>query len=431
MALSRSDRRVLLFPVPLKLSRNIRRLPFLLFFFCLITEIHGQGINGSIYSLYGIGNVQSRTSAYNRALGGTGIGVRDDLNMNLINPAAYNAINKPFSFLFEIGANYESVKHETGSASSRSKTGGLNSLSFLIKAKPKLGIVAGISQISTISYDATSTRFLADGPNPIAVEYSGSGGVNQIYLGSGYELFKNFSIGANLTYYLGTIKRSESIPATTVSPQLIVADHTAIHAPSFDAGFQYSFKIKETQITWGATYDPGVYLHGDQQYSVVDLNFDTLKKTDLNPTTHRLPPKYGTGIGVKYNRVTVAADARYDNWSQAIMNDGQSYQNSLRYSMGFEYRGSQTAVRYLDAIAFRGGWFLQDYPLLLRNAPFKSWGYTLGLSLPLDNYRASFNVNYVFSQLGTTKNGLIKESSNKLIIDVIIRDIWGVRRRLD
>src|SRR5258708_36519022 len=112
---------------------------------------YGQTINGSVYSYFGIGNLQGRSSAYNRALSYTGVAVRDDFNINGMNPAAYNSLVKPFTTFFEIGANYESTLHETTASSSTSKTGGLNGINFLVKASSKLGIMVVASPLSSIS----------------------------------------------------------------------------------------------------------------------------------------------------------------------------------------------------------------------------------------------------------------------------------------
>ena len=77
-------------------------------FFSILTAAgaNAQNVNGSVYSYFGIGPLQVRSSAYNRALAYTGVGVRDDHNISAINPAAYNAIVKPFTALFELGAYY-------------------------------------------------------------------------------------------------------------------------------------------------------------------------------------------------------------------------------------------------------------------------------------------------------------------------------------
>ena len=390
-----------------------------------------QTIGGSVYSYFGIGNLQPRTAAYNRALGYTGVAVRDDYNLSAVNPAAYNALVKPFTTSFELGASYESIKHQDDFSSSSTRAGGLTSMNLLFKLSQKWGCVVGASPLTTINYRASSTRLFGNF-SPTPVSYEGSGGINQFYFGNAFEVFKNFSVGANLSYYLGTIKKIENVSPTGVTNQLIITSQASAHNLGVDAGFQYSVLLKKkTKITLGATWDPGTYLSGRQQTSVVNTNLDTLKKTDKFNTSYRMPPVYGGGLGIKSGRSTMAVDVHKINWKSAILNDGQTYQDSWKYSLGYEYRGDLTAIKYRSAISLRAGAFVQDYPVMLKNVPFKTWGYTVGISLPLDGYRASININYAFTQLGTIQAGLVRENSNRLVLDFIIRDIWGVKRKLD
>ena len=396
-----------------------------------LVNLQAQSINGSVYSYYGIGNLQGRSSAYTRALGYSGVAVRDDYNINAMNPASYNSIGRPFTTLFEIGANYESTFHETTFSSSTSKSGGLNGINFLLKLSRKLGVLAGASPLSNISYSASSTTQFGALTSPTKVLYEGSGGINQFYLGASYELFKNFSVGANLSYYLGTIKKIATFSPTQVSDVLIVTNRTTAHNLGGDYGAQYSIAVKKIKIALGANYDPGAHLSGFQQSSVVNLNLDTLKKTDKIDTRYHLPPTYGGGLSLSTRRSTFVADLHFIEWQKAVMNDvGVKYQNSLKYSFGYELRGDLSALKYLNSISFRGGFFVQDYPVVVSTA-FKAWGYTLGISLPMENYRASVNINYSFTQLGTTKGGLVREQSGKLVLDFIIRDIWGIKRKFD
>jgi hypothetical protein len=364
-------------------------------------------------------------------MGYTGVAVRDDSNLSAINPASYNALAKPFSTTFELGASYESIKHQDDVSSSKNKAGGLNSANLLFKFSPKWGIIVGAAPLTSINYKASSTRMFGTlAPTPVS--YEGSGGINQFYFGNAYEIFKNFSVGANLSYYLGTVKRIENISATAVTDNLIVTDRTTAHNLGYDAGAQYSFLLKKkTRIILGATYDPGTDLAGNQQTSIVNSNLDTLKKTEKINTSYRMPPTYGGGLSVKAGRSVVAVDAHWINWQKAVVRDGQSYRDTWTYSFGYEYRGDLSALKYLNAISIRAGAFYQDYPVVLKNTPFPTWGYTLGISLPLDAYRASININYAFTQTGTTKAGLVQEQSNRLVLDFIIRDVWGVKRKLD
>src|SRR5258708_10220610 len=186
--------------------------------------------------------------------------------------------------------------------------------------------MVGASPLSSISYSTSATVRFPSVITPTSILSEGSGGINQFYFGAAYEVFKNFSVGGNFSYYLGTIKKVITVPPTDVTNQLIVANRTTAHNLGGDFGAQYFFMIKKTKIIMGATWDPGAALNGSQQASIVNLNLDTLNKTDKQGVSFRLPPTYGAGLAVKANRSTIAADVHFVDWRKAV-NDQPLSQN--------------------------------------------------------------------------------------------------------
>src|SRR5882672_5619649 len=112
-----------------KLLRTMLNIRVIVACACLalsMIELQAQTVTGSVYSYFGVGNLQGRTSAYNRAMGYGGIALRDEYNLSAVNPAAYNSTVRPFTAFFELGANYESVSHTTDASATTSRAGGLN-----------------------------------------------------------------------------------------------------------------------------------------------------------------------------------------------------------------------------------------------------------------------------------------------------------------
>jgi hypothetical protein len=130
-------------------------------------------------------------------------------------------------------------------------------------------------------------------------------------------------------------------------------------------------------------------------------------------------------------RIVLAADVSFQEWAKAKLENGTITKDVFRYSFGGEYKGSLETSNYLKAISWRAGFHMQDYYIIVRNTQLSSWGYTIGAGLPLNGNFATVNVNYSFTNFGTTTNGLVQQESNKLSVDVIIRDIWGIRRKFD
>ena len=56
------------------------------------------------YSLFGIGEIERQGTAFNRAMGGIGVGIRDNRFINYLNPASITA-RDTLSFMLDIGVD--------------------------------------------------------------------------------------------------------------------------------------------------------------------------------------------------------------------------------------------------------------------------------------------------------------------------------------
>jgi hypothetical protein len=94
--------------------------------------------------------------------------------------------------------------------------------------------------------------------------YSGSGGVHQVYLGTGWELFKGFSLGANVSYLWGDYDRTISNAYSDSYVNTLTRDYTGTFKNyKLDFGLQYTCKLlKKDWLTVGLTYTPGHSIGG-------------------------------------------------------------------------------------------------------------------------------------------------------------------------
>ena len=75
----------------------------------------------------------------------------------------------------------------------------------------KLGVSFGMLPFSSTGYEMSDNLVdLNDPSNQAIANYYGDGGISKIYFGSGYELFKGFSLGVNASYlFVGLNRRKE------------------------------------------------------------------------------------------------------------------------------------------------------------------------------------------------------------------------------
>jgi hypothetical protein len=393
---------------------------------------NSQNIPGSVYGVFSFGDIRERSSAYTRALGNTGVAVRDEYNINTVNPAGLTSVIRPVTSLFEIGTNYGSTAFTSNEASNSQRSGSLVSLNYWFRFSKKWASTIGATPFSNVSYSIASDRVFGATYYATPIQFQGTGGINQFYFGNAYDIFKNLSVGATVSFYLGSIKKSEAVSPTAVTNQFEVDKILTARGANFDVGLQYTLPIKKTKIIFGATWDKGACLSGTQQTAIVNpVTFDTLRKTDKLTLNSRLPGTIGGGIGVKRGRSTIAVDVHWMNWKNAEFDEQENYRNTFKYSVGYEYRGDFTSFKYLKTISFRGGVWAQDYPIPVQSTYLSTWGYTLGIALPIQNNRATIGMNYSITQLGVTKVDLVQESSHKFSLDIVIRDVWGIKSKFD
>ncbi|HEY9045323.1 MAG TPA: hypothetical protein VIN08_05485 [Ohtaekwangia sp.] len=388
-----------------------------------------QNIFNSPYSVYGVGMINNRTSSLNRAMGGVGIGVQDDYNLNPVNPASYGAISTPITHIYEIGLYVESNRYRSNQSTDSKSTGGINNINYWFKFSKWWSASVGLAPYSSVGYKINTARDLGASSN-VNYTYSGSGNLNQLYLGNAFNVVKNLSLGVNIAYVFGSTTKSESIDLSTQS--LTYQNQVVAHKADVDFGAQYRFNFKKRALVVGVVYDDGITFHGKQKSSLYDSNADTLTSATGKKLTYKLPMSAGIGVGLHSRLSVLAADLRYTKWTSANFSDQELvFQDTWKLSAGYLYKGNPNAESYFGLASLRAGFYVQQYQLKLDGTSFPSWGLSGGVSLPVFDGKSAVNLTYSYDRLGTTTNGLILQNSQKIMIDVVIRDLWGIKRKFD
>lgn len=379
--------------------------------------------------MYGIGSLKKRTSALNRSLSETGIALRDPFDINNLNPAAYTSI-QGVTQIFELGVYYEKNNIRTTDLSQSYKSGNMNALNLWFRYSKRWAGTIGLSPYSNINYDITTTETLVEGGRS-SVNYSGLGGISQFYMGNGFQLTKNFSIGFNAAYIFGSLTKNETVTflgaATTLQSKIFV---NRIHA---DVGMQYTlFLGKSKSLTIGTTYDNGLKLNTSSQKSFYSQSgTDTISFAQKSIGQYRLPRKVGGGISFQTPASTIAWDVVFEQWSRGKLENNVSLQNTLRLSVGYEYKGKQAGTNYIDMIRIRTGFYVQENYLVIDKTPFNEWGFTVGLGLPVNYQQATIGVSYNYNNSGTLQHDLIKQQASVFVFDITVRDLWGIKRKIE
>ncbi|HEY9008660.1 hypothetical protein [Ohtaekwangia sp.] len=397
---------------------------------CAPFTLQAQNIFNSPYSVYGIGMINNRTSSMNRSMGGVGIGIQDDFNLNPVNPASYGAISSPITHVYEIGLYVESNRYRSVQNTDSKSTGGINNINYWFKFSKWWAASAGLAPFSSVGYKITTPRALG-ASSDVNYTYSGSGNLNQLYMGNAFNIVKNLSLGVNIAYIFGSTTKSENIDLATQS--LTYQNQIVARKVNVDFGAQYRFNFKKRALVVGVVYDDGVTFHGKQRGSLYDANADTLTSSAGKKLTYKIPMSAGIGLGLHSRLSVIAADLKYTKWTSASFSDqnGLVFQDTWKLSAGYLYKGNPNAENYFGLASLRAGFYVQQYQLKLDGTSFPSWGLSAGVSLPVFDGKSAVNLTYSYDRLGTTSNSLILQNSQKIMIDVVIRDLWGIKRKFD
>ena len=167
----------------------------------------------SPYSIFGIGKMSYEGSAYNHAMGGIGIGMRDNGYINYVNPAAITA-RDTLSFMLDFGLNQQNHYNKDDMTRSAYNVFNMQNVAFTFPIYKKSAFIVGISPFSDVGY---KFQYTETDPDIVAsmgdVKYRkyGTGSIYQLFFGGAVLLFDRISIGAQAIYYFGYLNKHNDI----------------------------------------------------------------------------------------------------------------------------------------------------------------------------------------------------------------------------
>ena len=119
-------------------------------------SLNGQNVDGvntcTPYSMFGLGELSDATHATSKAMGGIGVGVRDNRFINIMNPASLTA-RDTLSFMFDVGFAQRNIVSKNASTKSAYNTGTIQSLVFSTPLYHKSALAFGVVPFSDMGYD--------------------------------------------------------------------------------------------------------------------------------------------------------------------------------------------------------------------------------------------------------------------------------------
>jgi hypothetical protein len=418
--------------------------------------VAAQVNTSSPYSRFGLGEIQQPGFAQNLALGGTGIGLRSNYQINYLNPASYSAMDT-MSFLFDFGiqgsqTTYTQNSSISGAAPMESKLNNYNIHHFAIgfgmtkNWKASIGIVP----YSSVGYSILETKLLT-GAGLVDYSYSGSGGLNRLFIGNSFRFFNHISVGVNLNYLFGYLNYENAVDflTDTYAATSVIENRLTIGDFTYNLGLQYhetigekffftvgavfdnDTKLKTSQSLFQTTFYPGSIASTEDS---IIINPKYLVNSVTNDVQTLLPRNIGAGFSFGItNKLILAGDYTTQEWSKSfIPGKTDSLVNSQSLNIGIEYTPDQQALRgYFNRVHYRlGGYYSNSY-LRIRGEQMQDYGMSFGVGLPIKGDKSSFNFGFIVGQRGTLNNYLIKENYGIVNFGLTLHDFWFFKIKFD
>ncbi|MED5354272.1 MAG: hypothetical protein VX573_00480 [Bacteroidota bacterium] len=430
-----------------------RIIPIILLFISF--NIQAQEGTSSPYSFYGIGSLKFKGTTENRAMGGVSI-YTDSIHMNFRNPASYAGKNM-FSFnnegrlvKFTVGVGHTETKLETSESSDNASTTTFDYLGLNIPMG-KFGMGFGVIPYSSVGYKL-ETRNINDS---LQYKYSGNGGVNKVFLGFGYQISDNLSIGLDAHYNFGNVQNSaleflyddEQLPLDYQAREINRSDLSGIN---YNLGISYKPMINEkTQLITSFTYSP--------EYNLASKNKRTFASVIINPTTNiefpineievdllsmgleetdlKMPSKMSVGLGIGSIRNWFIGSEysiiKSSVFSSDLLNIENTYfeDSSVLSIGGFYIPDYNSFNKLLQRIVYRSGIYFEKTGLNINNQSIKEFGITFGLGIPVSRLFSNLNTVIEIGKRGTTDSNLVEENFINFQLSLSLNDRWFVKRK--
>ena len=413
---------------------------------CVSFAAQGQAYSGySPYSIFGVGDLSRQGTAYNRTMGGVGVGTRSNRFINIMNPAAVTARDS-LAFMADFSLYGDNKVFTQNDIKSANNTFNINDCVISFPLWSTSAMMLGISPFSDTgfgyAYDYTDPDVIGRTGN-ISYSASGSGSLYKFFTAAGITFWDRLSLGAEFDYYFGNLTKSFSTAISDNSYNSITSTTTLqANAVGGKFGLQYEQPLgSKLKLIVGATYSTGADIKGyydDLRLSGSSAAVDTLyhKMDTLGRTQKaRIASEIGVGLSLRYaDKWMVAFDYTRSDWRNSGIENISGFSSSSSpfatslsesYRLGFELVPNRNDIRYyFNNVAYRAGAYYKKENFLLNGKQISSMGITLGATLPIYRWYNGLTLGVELGQRGSLSDGMIRERYVNFSIGVNIFDIW-------
>ena len=404
----------------------------------LVTSLGSAQQNGSPspYSFYGIGTQQFRGTSENRAMGGIST-YSDSLHFNLRNPAS---LAKTRFVTFTTGGSQEEVQLEDNTNTSNGSNSSLDYIALRFPVLKKLGVSFGLIPVTSVGYR------LDQSTDEVLNTFSGSGGLNRVFLSAGYEPIKGLSVGASGEFNFGNIQNEtlQSIPGVELGTQ--ENNRSNLFGFTANLGAQYETPLNEKlRLYSSVSYIPNSQINSENSRTVSSVEFNNLtgvfpidtQEVEVATTDFNFPSAITLGVGIGQKdkwffggEYTNQRNSSFTNRSFTL--DNASFEDASQIRFGGFFIPEHTSIsNYFKKVTYRAGVRFEETGLIISNESIDEFGISFGVGLPAGRILSNINIGLEYIQRGTTDANLVQENIFNFNISASLNDIWFLKSKFN
>jgi hypothetical protein len=420
----------------------------------LITgSVKGQKMVNSPYSRFNLGSIVPSGSYRSLAMGGVGAAMRDNNSIYFVNPASYSSVDTT-SFLLDFGGDYSSNSLSDGVNKYKSHDMNFGHLIIGFPLAKGIGFATGLVPYSNGYYSIQEVLKQGDnGYDPLTGQvistHRGDGSLTNFFFGTGINLNRNFSIGANMTILFGQLTRYNQFEFGdyTNSFAQYNSEKIRIRGINLDYGAQYTAYLKKDHfLTVGVSYTGARKYQSEFEtiserftpYGTSAYSPDTLEiKNESSRDSTRMPSSLRVGLAFgKKDKFVVGIDYILSNWSEARIHGSLSgyLANTESLLIGMEYIPDKYSnTSFMDRIEYRLGGHVSNNYLMLNGTQIKEYGASCGFGFRMRNNslsKATVYFDYT-KKVGDLSKGLHKENIFTVGVSLNLYEFWFIKKKFD
>jgi hypothetical protein len=406
---------------------------------CVLLSIStfAQRGTSSAYSFYGIGETKFKGTSENRSMGGLSI-FPDSTHINLQNPAGFGGLKLT---TFSISGSYNSTKSVSNFGEGKSQNSSIDYMVVGIPLTQKWSAGLGLMALSSVGYRIQN---VTDETFATSNQYKGNGGVNRVFLSSGYKINADLKLGLTVEYNFGEIETSALEFLQTIQYGAQEKNISQVNGFSYNLGAMWEKKINDKQkLFLSAVFTPETTLNLANSRTIATVRFSEFadpyiideEEIAVKDTKIKLPNKVAFGAGFGQERKWLVGTEFTYSQANSLQNrfediTNAAFENAQKISVGGYFIPEYNSYSsYFKRITYRAGLRYENTGLVINNKSIEDAAITFGLGLPVPNGFSNINVGIEYGRKGTKAADLVRENYINFTMSLSLNDKWFVKRK--